>query len=51
MSNNENKNEQFKNLKEIEGFVKDVSRPFLAFLAKKKSLKNYFLGMCAAIKQ
>ena len=51
MSNNENKNEQFKNLKEIEGFVKDVSRPFLASLAQEKSRIKEILGKIAALKQ
>lgn len=51
MSNNENKNEQFKNLKEIESFVKDVSRPFLASLAQEKSRIKEILGKIAALKQ
>lgn len=51
MSNNENKNEQFKNLKEIEGFVKDVSRPFLSSLAQEKSRIKEILGKIAALKQ
>lgn len=51
MSNNENKNEQFKNLKEIEGFVKDVSRPFLATLAQEKARIKEILGKIAALKQ
>ena len=51
MSNNENKNEQFKNLKEIESFVKDVSRPFLASLAQEKARIKEILGKIAALKQ
>ncbi|MDE5756266.1 MAG: hypothetical protein K2I23_04180, partial [Clostridia bacterium] len=35
--NNENKNEQFKSLKEIDSFLRDVSKPFLAQIAGSKS--------------
>lgn len=51
MSNNENKNEQFKNLKEVEGFLKEISKPFLATLAQEKSRIREMLGKIAALKQ
>lgn len=40
MNNSENKNdktEQFKSLKEIDSFLRDVSKPFLAQIASAKS--------------
>ena len=51
MSNNENKNEQFKNLKEIETFVKDISKPFLSNIAQEKSRVKDILGKIAEMKQ
>ena len=35
--NNENKNEQFKSLKEIDSFLRDVSKPFLAQIVEAKN--------------
>lgn len=51
MSNNENKNEQFKNLKEIDGFIREVSKPFLSNIAQEKSRIKDILGKIAALKQ
>ena len=43
MSNNENKNEQFKSLKEIETFIKEVSRPFVNEISTTKNrLKDLY---------
>ncbi len=35
--NNENKNEQFKSLKEIDSFLRDVSKPFIAQIVEAKN--------------
>lgn len=35
--NNENRNEQFKSLKEIDSFLRDVSKPFLAQIVEAKN--------------
>lgn len=43
MSNNENKNEQFKSLKEIETFIKEDSRPFVNEISTTKNrLKDLY---------
>jgi len=43
VSNNENKNEQFKSLKEIETFIKEVSRPFVNEISTTKNrLKDLY---------
>ena len=37
MSNGENRNEQFKSLKEIEAFLRETSRPFVNEISLSKS--------------
>lgn len=51
MNNNENKNEQFKSLKEIDSFLKDVSKPFLDEIAGAKSKIKGLLDKVNALKQ
>ncbi len=51
MSNNENKNEQFKSLKEIEVFVRETSRPFLNNVALSKSRIKELVDKVIALKQ
>ena len=49
--NNENKNEQFKSLKEIDSFLRDVSKPFLAQIATAKSKIKELEEKVNALKQ
>ncbi|MDE5549332.1 MAG: hypothetical protein K2J13_03670, partial [Clostridia bacterium] len=51
MSNNENKNEQFKSLKEIEAFLRDTSRPFVNQIALTKSRLKDVYDKISALKQ
>ena len=54
MNNNENKNEkneQFKSLKEIDSFLRDVSKPFLAQIANAKSKIKVAEDKINALKQ
>lgn len=51
MANSENKNEQFKSLKEIDAFLKDVSKPFLATIADAKGKLKEFSEKVNAAKQ
>ena len=51
MSNNENKNEQFKSLKEIEAFLRDTSRPFVNQIALTKSRLKDVYDKVSALKQ
>ena len=51
MNNNENKNEQFKSLKEIDAFIKNVAKPFLANIAQSKSKIKELADKVSAIKQ
>ena len=48
---NDNKNEQFKSLKEIDAFLKDVSKPFLATIADTKGKLKEFADKVSAAKQ
>ncbi|MDE6361736.1 MAG: hypothetical protein K2L53_02035, partial [Clostridia bacterium] len=49
--NNENKNEQFKSLKEIDSFIRDVSKPFLAQIVDAKSKIKELEDKVNALKQ
>ncbi len=49
--NNENKNEQFKSLKEIDSFLRDVSKPFLAQIVDAKSRIKELEEKVNALKQ
>ncbi|MDE6758533.1 MAG: translation initiation factor IF-2 [Clostridia bacterium] len=51
MSNNENKNEQFKSLKEIETFLRDTSRPFVGQISLTKSKLKDVYDKIFALKQ
>ena len=51
MSNNENKNEQFRGLKEIEAFLRDTSRPFVNKIALTKSKLKDVYDKISALKQ
>ena len=51
MNNNENKNEQFKSLKEADSFIKDVSKPLLAQIAGAKNKIKELSEKVNAIKQ
>ncbi len=51
MNNNENKNEQFKSLKEIDSFLRDVSKPFLAQILTSKSKIKALEDKINALKQ
>lgn len=51
MNNNENKNEQFKSLRDIDSFLKDVSKPFIDEIAGAKSKVKELLDKVNSLKQ
>ena len=51
MSNGENRNEQFKSLKEIEAFLRETSRPFVNEISLSKSRIKDLYDKVNAIRQ
>ena len=51
MNNNENKNEQFKSLKDIDSFLKGVSKPFIDEIAGAKCKVKELLDKVNSLKQ